>query len=122
MKKSYAVGYRKPPKHSRFKPGQSGNPKGRPKGARSLDAALQAELKQTVAVTENGRTRRLPKQVVAIKKLVNNAMLGDTKALQIVLGRTDRLGTASPPGELEPIDKLILRDYERRVKQGRDDA
>lgn len=58
-KDDYTVGYGKPPRHTRFQKGQSGNPRGRPKGARGLKADLRAELSERVRVTENGRTRRL---------------------------------------------------------------
>lgn len=118
MTKSYAVGYGKPPKHSRFKQGQSGNPKGRPKGARSLAAALQEELKQLITVTENGRARKLPKQDALVKSLVNKALQGNAKALQLILSRADRYGAdPSPPNELEAIDKSILEHFKQRLKR-----
>lgn len=117
MKKSYSVGYGKPPEHSRFKPGKSGNPKGRPKGARGVDATLQEELKRIVVVKEYGNTRRLTKLDVMIKSLVNKAVQGDAKALQIVLSRADQHGAdALLPGDQEEIDKIVLADYVQRSK------
>ena len=53
------VGYRRPPKRSRFRPGQSGNPRGRPRGQLSLFATARKILDQMVTVTEHGRTRRI---------------------------------------------------------------
>jgi Family of unknown function (DUF5681) len=47
------VGYRRPPIGTRFRPGQSGNPRGRPKGARNLSTVVAAALGERVAVTEN---------------------------------------------------------------------
>ena len=53
-KREYAANYRKPPEHTRFKKGQSGNPRGRP--AKNLPALLAAALNEKVTVTENGKT------------------------------------------------------------------
>ncbi|WP_424360184.1 DUF5681 domain-containing protein [Methylocystis parvus] len=55
----YAVGYGRPPEHTRFQPGQSGNRNGRPKGSRPIGAVLQDVLQQKIPVTENGKTRRM---------------------------------------------------------------
>lgn len=116
MKKSrYSVGYGKPPKHSRFKPGQSGNPKGRPKGARGFKAELDEELKQLITVTEAGRTRKLSKQRAMIKALFAKALKGDSKSVQLILSHSN--GLSDPvlqPDELEARDQMILDDYWRR--------
>lgn len=117
MKKSrYRVGYGKPPKHSRFKPGQSGNPKGRPKGARGFKAELDEELKQLITVTEAGRTRKLRKQRAIIKALFAKALKGDTKSVQLILSHSSGLSdpTVLQPDELEARDQMILDAYWRR--------
>ena len=61
------IGYRRPPLRTRFRPGQSGNPRGRPGGARNLSTVIAAALGEKVAVTENGRRRRITKLEAAIK-------------------------------------------------------
>jgi hypothetical protein len=117
LKKSrYRVGYGKPPKHSRFKPGQSGNPKGRPKGARGFKAELDEELKQLITVTEAGRTRKLRKQRAIIKALFAKALKGDTKSVQLILSHSSGLSdpTVLQPDELEARDQMILDAYWRR--------
>ena len=117
MKKSrYSVGYGKPPKHSRFKLGQSGNPKGRPKGARGFKAELDEELKQLITVTEAGRTRKLSKQRAMIKALFAKALKGDSKSVQLILSHSSSVSdpTVLQPDELEARDQMIFDDYWRR--------
>ena len=73
----YVVGYRRPPKATQFAAGKSGNPKGRPKGSRSVGAVLNDILQQKIAVTENGKTRRIPALEVMLRRLANVAMRSD---------------------------------------------
>ncbi|CAH2396488.1 DUF5681 domain-containing protein [Mesorhizobium escarrei] len=74
------VGYGRPPKKTRFKPGQSGNPGGRKKLPRNVATALVAELQCKVTVRENGRDWKLPKSAALAKALVARALKGDAKA------------------------------------------
>jgi hypothetical protein len=59
---SYSVGYGKPPTHSQFRPGQSGNPAGRRKGVRNLMTDVKRTLKVPVSVKEGGRSRKISTQ------------------------------------------------------------
>ena len=70
---------RKPPKHSQFKPGQSGNPRGKAKGRKNLTTELLEELSERVVVTENGRQRKLSKQTIILKRMVTDAAQGDAR-------------------------------------------
>src|SRR5262249_51523626 len=72
----YDVGYAKPPSKTRFKPGQSGNPTGRPRGAKNFVTAIEDELRARVTVTENGRRKRVTKREVIAKRLVYCAAEG----------------------------------------------
>ena len=89
---SYAVGYGRPPKATQFAKGESGNPRGRPKGTRTVGAMLQEILRQKIAVTENGRTRRLPALEVILRRLANDAMRSEPRALKLLLALNDRYG------------------------------
>jgi hypothetical protein len=86
----YEVGYCRPPKATQFAPGQSGNPKGRPKGSRSTGAILQKILAQKLPVTENGKARRLPILEVIFRKLANDALRGDKPATKLLFAQVDR--------------------------------
>jgi len=81
----YDVGYAKPPSRTRFKPGQSGNPRGRPRGAKNFVTAIEGELRARVTVTENGRRKRVTKREVIAKRLVNRAAEGDLRAIPLLL-------------------------------------
>ena len=74
------VGYKKPPVHSRFKPGQSGNPLGRPKKT-SVGFELVAELHRKVTVRENGLEHKMSKAAALAKSLVARALAGDMRAV-----------------------------------------
>jgi len=82
------AGYGRPPTASRFKPGRSGNPKGRPKAAKNFATALSAELNGLVAVTENGKRRKLSRREVIAKQMVSRATNGDLKVLPILFSET----------------------------------
>ena len=76
------VGYGKPPKHTQFKKGQSGNLKGRPKGTLNLAKVLERTLREEVVINENGRRKVITKLEAAITQLVNKAASGDGHAMR----------------------------------------
>jgi hypothetical protein len=78
----YEIGFGKPPKHTRFRKGLSGNPKGRPKGRRNLATVLERTLQERVVINENGVRRTVTKLEAAVKQLVNKAAAGDLAALR----------------------------------------
>ena len=86
------------PERRNSPPGKSGNPKGRPKGSRTVGAILQDILRQKIAVTENGKTRRMAALEVMLRRLVNDAMRSDAKAMKLLLALVDRYAD-SPEAE-----------------------
>ncbi len=80
------VGYKKPPRHSRFKPQQSGNPKGRPKGSKNMSTLIKGELDAPIAISEGGKTRRVSKREALVKTQVAKALKGDHKAAHLLMG------------------------------------
>src|SRR5437899_7315149 len=81
----YPVGYGKPPRHTRFRKGESGNPRGRPKGSESFVRLAQRTFNQRIAITENGARRTITKLEAALKQLINKAITGDARAIRDVL-------------------------------------
>ncbi len=117
----YPVGYGKPPAYTRFKKGQSGNPKGRPKGSLNLATVLERTLRERVVVNENGRRIELTKLEAAIKQLVNKAALGDPTALRqllaLVASAEERSGLASAStGDVHPVDLQVMQSIVRRFQ------
>lgn len=84
-KRDYEVGYGKPPRHTRFKKGQSGNPNGRPRGTKRLATLLNKALGQTVVVNDHGRQRKITMLEAIFAQLVTKAARGDHRAMQLLL-------------------------------------
>ena len=119
----YEVGYGRPPKATQFKPGQSGNRKGRPKGAQNLTTLLEKELNSLVPVTENGRRKNVSKKKVMTKQLVNKAAAGDLKAAAMVFSQTGSSAPIVPTvaadsqASLAREDKLVLDNFLERWRR-----
>lgn len=79
-----AIGYRKPPRRTQFKKGQSGNPRGRPKGS-TLRSAVEKVLDRAVTVTIDGERRKVPITEALVMQLAQRALGGDLPAAREVL-------------------------------------
>jgi hypothetical protein len=79
------VGYGKPPKHGRFKSGQSGNPKGRPKKRATPSDILQDVFFEAIEVVKDGRAQMLPRIKVLLNQIMTEALKGDQKAISNVI-------------------------------------
>jgi hypothetical protein len=86
----YEIGWGKPPVGHRYKKGQSGNPKGRPRGTQNLKTDLKEELEETIVVQQGERTLRISKQRALVKTLIAKGLKGDTRAIQILVSMMHR--------------------------------
>ena len=81
----YEIGFSKPPKHTRFKPGQSGNPRGRPKAAKSAGAALNNALEAKVKLRGNGKERGVSSLDAYFIRVVMDAIQGKASSQRLLL-------------------------------------
>jgi hypothetical protein len=109
------VGYGKPPKHGQFKPGKSGNPRGRPRGALGLKAELKAELDEFVTITVDGKPKRIRKRRLVIKALAAKAAKGNVaaadKLLSLVIQAEGFEDERPIQKALTDTDNLILSQF-----------
>lgn len=117
----YKVGYGKPPKEHQFPKNQSGNLKGRPKGARNFKTDVKETLKIPVRVTNNGQPRTVSTQRAALLRLREKALGGDARALDRLLGLAqthngEDLADAAAE-TLAPSDQAILDNYVERRRR-----
>lgn len=118
----YAVGYGKPPVATRFKPGQSGNPCGRPKRTPTLAECVQREARRTILATEDGAVRKMSKLDALAKRLMQQALKGDARATQQVMQLLSLAQTAEEStrrvNEAERIgDEAVMQGLLQRLGQ-----
>lgn len=108
--RDYEVGDRRPPKNSQFKPGISGNPKGRPKGSVNLRTRVAQQLRQPVTVTRNGRQVKMRKGDLIALQIVDAAAKGDLKAAMFAVRLDDEAGIALSKASTEEAFELPNRE------------
>jgi hypothetical protein len=118
----YPVGFKKPPNHTRFQKGHSGNPAGRPKGSPNFAAALEAALSERVIVNEGGQRYPVSKLVATVKQLVNKATQGDARATQQLLNMLPVLDSepdhSMPPTiSITETDQRVMHNILARIRQ-----
>lgn len=123
-KGDYEVGFGKPPKAGQFKPGQSGNPKGRKKGGANLKTDLELELARIISIREGDREIRMPAQRALLRSLMVHALRGNKHAISALLGLMARLtgfeeDEENVSGLLSPEDDEILKNLSMYM-QGKD--
>jgi hypothetical protein len=118
----YEVGYGRPPIQSRFKPGKSGNPKGRPKGATGLNTLARELLTARVPVRTSSGEKKMRRIEAVLHKTFELALKGNPRALSQVLSlyvsavpETAVAESALAADELSPTDLAILDEFKANV-------
>jgi Family of unknown function (DUF5681) len=123
-KDDYEVGYGKPPRHTRFAQGQSGNARGRPAGAKNLRTLLSEALNEPVIVTENGGHRKVSKRQAIVTQLVNRSATADFRAIKILLDIVRDIErqtepTAPETSDFSEADEKVLEQIRARFSIGK---
>src|SRR5262245_1100609 len=124
--KPYRVGYGRPPLATRFKPNQSGNPKGRPRRSPSLCAVVQKVMDEKVEIRESERVLRMSNRQALARAALRRALNGDPKLLRaLALMMRTEIGLEQPGDEaairVSASDEAILADYLARYGAESDD-
>ena len=114
----YQVGYGKPPRHTQFAKGQSGNPRGRPLASKSLATLVSEALNERVIVAEDGGRRKITKGEAIVTQIVNKAAKADWRAIKILLDIHRQIESQTPPETLESsfsaADDKVLEQIKAR--------
>ena len=103
-KQDYEVGYGRPPEKTQFRPGQSGNPKGRKRKPKSTQDQMKSILSKRITINEAGQSKRMTLQEVMLRSIANNAAKGDLRAANFVLN----LINSDYAARTETLDKAML--------------
>jgi Family of unknown function (DUF5681) len=91
----YTAGFRRPPLHTRFKPGVSGNPSGRPKQSKNFKTLLNAILNEQISLQEGSQSRKISKAAI-MRRLIIGALKGDPRDLHALFRLAEQTGQFSP--------------------------
>jgi hypothetical protein len=117
---SYLIGYARPPKHTQFRPGQSGNPGGHRKKRQSLQDIVANVLFEKMEVQIGERTEKIPGVAGLIRTAMSRALQGDYKFLMAVIafirlsGLSDVGSDALMPETNARSDEAVLADFIKR--------
>ena len=110
---SYEVGYGKPPRETRFRPGRSGNPRGRPKKPKSIQERFERELARKVPVRDDDRVRKIPKIDLWVRRVIADAIQGSHQASRILIEMRAASDEEIAKGVAEKnIEELTAEDLE----------
>ncbi|CCB66553.1 DUF5681 domain-containing protein [Hyphomicrobium sp. MC1] len=112
-----AVGYGRPPKQHQFKPGQSGNPKGRPKSTPTIQQIMAKEATKHVKIKQGENIVTVSKMEALARRVFSKALEGDLSAARVIFQLAAEPETAEGAGSKEPFtlpgDDAIKRMLKR---------
>src|SRR5689334_18923380 len=101
--KTYEVGYCRPPLHSRFKPGQSGNPSGRVKGSKNLKSLFHQILNEQIPLVDGSQSKKVTKAEVLMRRLIIGALKGDSRSIMTLMRIAEQTGEFETESSNEPL-------------------
>src|SRR3954464_9485021 len=101
--KAYEVGFCRPPLHSRFKPGVSGNPTGRVKGSKNLKTLFHQILNEQIALQDGTQSKKVTKAEAIMRRLIIGALKGDSRSLMTLMRIAEQTGEFDEGGKNEPL-------------------
>ena len=105
----YKVGFCRPPLHTRFKPGQSGNPSGRAKGSQNFKTLLDRILKEEVSLQDGSQSRKISKAEAIMRRLIVGALKGDSRDLHALFRLAEQTGQFEEKSDLTKIERVIVQ-------------
>lgn len=114
--KQHEVGYAKPPRQTRFRPGVSGNPSGRPKKPPNIRSELNRVLAQETSIHDGAREFRVSIRTAIARKIVELAMDGDPKAIALVMSHDDGVDDQILDGDSSEDDEIV-KEFKARERQ-----
>jgi len=120
--RDYKVGRGRPPLHTRFKKGQSGNPRGPRPRAKNLPALLIRALNEPVVVTHNGEARQITKREAVVAQLVDKSAGADLRATKMLIDMLKDIESraGAPPPEaprFTPADEEVVKNLLARLRR-----
>src|SRR4051812_27672645 len=106
---NYSAGFCRPPLHTRFKPGQSGNPSGRVKGSKNLKSLFHQILNEHIPLIDGTQSKSVTKAEALMRRLIVGALKGDGRSLTTLMRIAEQTGEFAEDSKTEP---LIIRFVE----------
>jgi hypothetical protein len=110
----YTVGFRRPPAATRFKPGVSGNPTGRPKGCKNITMRVRDEMTAPVAIREGEKIRKVPMIVAVALRQLQNAIKGNERAATAAFQMARQMGLLQDPTP-DSAEAPVFSDADKKI-------